>query len=1374
MSRRLRRLAVLVVALAASVVVLVVVLQSGWLRDRLRRLAMSEANKYLSGELTIGRLSGSLLHSVVLDDVHLTQPGGSVLEAPRISVTYDVWTWLHRRFVIGEVTIERPVVRIAQGRDGWNVTQLLKPRPGGGPPMAFQVGTVRVVQGEVTVAPADRASRHLADVNVEAQIARMGGQLSIDIASATFRDDLSGYDVRRASGSLRNGVQSIDLTFAAERSPARLDGHIRTTMAAGGGAQVVAAMDLTNVNLRSFFVDPKWQTTITAHADVQGSVGSQVATTAVTFRLAGPHVGALGYEGTEVAATGQWNGSQLACDASASAYGGAASIQATWHIGGSTPSRFDGAGTFQHVSLPALPTSLRMPPLESQLAGQYQMHYDDSGWRARVSLEDSTVEGASIGRQTIGFIEDHRGVVTYAAAGTIDGLDLRRIAGPLNLSALAADRYRSRLGGRFTISGQELCRVCTVPRLISASVETADARLSDARFTDASATLSLVGAKLTIQGHGEVRNLTAEAMGLPTPIQLDLNGTVDGSVILPDVHAPVSANAIEVTGAARLTSSSLAGVSVDHAQADVSLANGIVTTRELVADASGLHLAAKGSLAVGVTGSSALDLTIDADDLGPLGKLVRQPLAGAGHVDARVTGPHDQPQATGHVSLRQVAYGSDVSALTLNGDLAASMPSWQAPHLTVTVKTEATFVTVKSLKATTVSGRGTYQDYRIDLDARVADATRQLQVAGAIGLAPADRALTIHALTLTTDGQTWALPSGPPATIRLADSHVDVVGLRLAKGPASILIEGAVPVGSASTTAAQALMVSAHQVDLADLDRVVLGTSYLKGLVDAQVTLTGTLDDPHVDAHLSVTNGAIDTTPFASFEGKVTLAAHDLTLDASLVQSGTNRITATGHVPVGTGAFSSPRAMDVSVKSTPIGLGLAELFTTSLSKIGGTAQLNLRLTGSPQAPMVDGTVSVDGGAFTVAASGVSYRNATAALTFKANHLAVDALQLADDDGHELHAVGGLDVFGGSTAQAFDIHVTTNGMHVLNNDLGTLQLSAEVEAKGDLSAPTITGTVTLDSGRLQVDQILNKTTKSAYSETPAGGPLANAAGVGGAAPSGASAVPPPRRLADRIRVDLQFNLPDNLVMRGRNLRVSDGSIGLGDMNVIAGGQLHVVKPTDGHVDVIGDVQFVRGTYSFQGRRFDITRGSAVQFRGADLSNAALNVSADRDLNGVNATVHVTGTPSRPHVTLSSQPPLDEAEILSLLVFGQPVGDLGQSDRTVLANSAAAMAAGAFTNPLADSVARALDLDTFEILAPSATEQVPVVSLGSTIGSRVYIGFKQEVGGSNSAVSFEYRFTRFLRLVTSFAQGALESHVLERSEAAGVDLLFVFRF
>jgi autotransporter translocation and assembly factor TamB len=117
----------------------------------------------------------------------------------------------------------------------------------------------------------------------------------------------------------------------------------------------------------------------------------------------------------------------------------------------------------------------------------------------------------------------------------------------------------------------------------------------------------------------------------------------------------------------------------------------------------------------------------------------------------------------------------------------------------------------------------------------------------------------------------------------------------------------------------------------------------------------------------------------------------------------------------------------------------------------------------------------------------------------------------------------------------------------------------------------------------------------------------------------------------------------------------------------------------------------------------------------------------------------------------------------------------SQRVSLAERAGTMAAGAIATPLADSVARALNLDLFEIQAPAGDSKAPAVALGSQIGTRLYIGVRQEIGyDEGSALSLEYRLAEFMRVVTSVAQAAQHGRTLGRNEAGGVDLYFVFRY
>ena len=147
---------------------------------------------------------------------------------------------------------------------------------------------------------------------------------------------------------------------------------------------------------------------------------------------------------------------------------------------------------------------------------------------------------------------------------------------------------------------------------------------------------------------------------------------------------------------------------------------------------------------------------MDADDLTAIGTWSGQPIAGAGHIEAHVTGSHDQPALTGKYSLRQIAYGGDVSVLTLNGDLRAAMPEWRVADATFSSKGEGAFVKIKSVEITRLSGQASYANNQIDLDADLADAQRELKIAGQLALSAPNRALSVRTLSLTTAGETDA------------------------------------------------------------------------------------------------------------------------------------------------------------------------------------------------------------------------------------------------------------------------------------------------------------------------------------------------------------------------------------------------------------------------------------------------------------------------------------------------------------------------------------------------------------------------------------------------------------------------------------------
>jgi translocation and assembly module TamB len=266
--------------------------------------------------------------------------------------------------------------------------------------------------------------------------------------------------------------------------------------------------------------------------------------------------------------------------------------------------------------------------------------------------------------------------------------------------------------------------------------------------------------------------------------------------------------------------------------------------------------------------------------------------------------------------------------------------------------------------------------------------------------------------------------------------------------------------------------------------------------------------------------------------------------------------------------------------------------------------------------------------------------------------------------------------------------------------------------------------------------------------------------------------------DALALDVRLSMPNNLVVKGNDLNPSGASpISLGDVNVTIGGDVRAMKKPGEELRLLGTVNTVRGTYDFQGRRFDIQRDGQIQFAGTTEINPRLDIVAQRLISGVEAQVHVRGTVRKPELTLTSRPPLDEADILSLIIFNQPANALGEGQQVSLAQRAGALASGFVASSLARSIGGALELDVFEIQTTPEDGRGPSVTLGEQVGERLFFRFRQAFGAQSvSEFILEYQLADYLRLQTSVAQGggATQRTLAQRVEQGGVDLIFYYSY
>lgn len=233
-----------------------------------------------------------------------------------------------------------------------------------------------------------------------------------------------------------------------------------------------------------------------------------------------------------------------------------------------------------------------------------------------------------------------------------------------------------------------------------------------------------------------------------------------------------------------------------------------------------------------------------------------------------------------------------------------------------------------------------------------------------------------------------------------------------------------------------------------------------------------------------------------------------------------------------------------------------------------------------------------------------------------------------------------------------------------------------------------------------------------------------------------------------------------------------------MNVTLGGDLRATKSPGKSIELVGPVNTIRGTYDFQGRRFEILRDGTVRFAGDSLDelNPILDLRTRRLIQGVEARVNIGGTLTQPDIVLSSNPPLEQADILSLIVFNQPINSLGSGQQVSLAQRAQQMAASTLAGELASTVGNALGLDTFEINTSPENGAGASLTVGQQLGQNVYVKVEQGIGDdSQTNFILEYELTKWLRFRTNMLQGSsTQTQLFQRFQGSGVDLLFIFSY
>ena len=116
--RRVLQVVALVGTLMVGIVALaLIVSQTPWFRDWLRRYIVRESKQYLNGELSIGRIGGNLLFGVEVSDLAVDVSGERVVAAKTVEVDYNVFQIVSKGVVLNEIKLVEPAIAARAGSE---------------------------------------------------------------------------------------------------------------------------------------------------------------------------------------------------------------------------------------------------------------------------------------------------------------------------------------------------------------------------------------------------------------------------------------------------------------------------------------------------------------------------------------------------------------------------------------------------------------------------------------------------------------------------------------------------------------------------------------------------------------------------------------------------------------------------------------------------------------------------------------------------------------------------------------------------------------------------------------------------------------------------------------------------------------------------------------------------------------------------------------------------------------------------------------------------------------------------------------------------------------------------------------------------------
>lgn len=908
----------------------------------------------------------------------------------------------------------------------------------------------------------------------------------------------------------------------------------------------------------------------------------------------------------------------------------------------------------------------------------------------------------------------------------------------------------------------------------STQAQVADFKLQGWRMGSVNLSGNLKNQKLvfTADSHGKAGQTqlqgTADLSG-PKSYELtlkardfDLQKTADGQGAIP-VAARVSADLwlkgrgtdpkkAQVEARMNLLPSRIGEVSVAKGEAVVHLRDGVLALEPLRVDAKDTTVTARGKIGLfEPKATNQLTYTVRAKEIRPWLALAGLEGGGSVNVDGTAAGALQNPRLEGkaqfanlYVAGNSFQSGSlvwtlaEVSSPKISGQLKAAAKGVDAG---VPLRTLEVNVGLKGKEPTTAEVELLAQD-REQHNHRIKTEVRYF---------PDRIESSIQELSFQLTTGVWR--NAKPVQVVARGKTVTVDDLLLQRGAQSVRAQGVF-----GLQGNQDFNLQVNQLPLEEFHAFSPLGRDVRGQLTGDLKVRGTAQSPVLDGKIRVERLTVGGQPYAGLEATTAYAGRRARLQLQLRQDATHALNATGEMPIdinwsGNRAANVPGEADVRLYSNGLSIAFLGAFSKDIEKLQGNVSMDIRLRGPMKALVPSGQLQLERAQARIPALGVTVSDVDLQTTLAAGKASITRLSARSGQGR----LAGSGQLGITEYKLKSVNVTLQAedFSVMNTREYKAGVSGKLTMSGSLQEPFVRGDLTLVRTNLQPDL-----TRFQKKGPPPPDPTitvvktsqeltASQQTAENVAKKSETAESP---LFQRLGMDVVVRVP-----RGTWVNLDEGSIDLT-------GDIRIRKQPGEQPIVSGALQSVRGWYTFQGRKFELERGEVVFTGGGQSIEPRLDIVARYKTADHLVYLVIGGTTKEPTLNLRSEPPLEQADIFSVLVFGKPAGELNQSQQNLLQAQAIQATASFVAGGLRQSVARKLGVDSLDF-AVGTGDNPGKVGVGKYVRENVYVSAAQQLGGEKQQeYSVEYQITPQWQL-----KGSTES-----GRNSGVDLFWHKRY